>query len=553
MFAKSAVILQIILCLVLCGAVQCKREDNVKRKPNIIVIMADDLGSHDLSLRGSNQILTPNLDALGYQGVILNRHYTAAMCSPSRAAFMSGKYSIHTGLQHLVILADEPRSHPLNDKILSQYLKEAGYQNHIVGKWHLGLARKAFLPTYRGFDSHVGFLGPYIDYFDFTHIASYRTYPAGFDFRRNESLYWDRVGEYATDVLADESSKIILNHNAAEGPLFLFLSQLAPHTANERDHLQTVPEDLAKVGHIKDPNRRKYAAMVIALDRCVGQVVEALKVKGILDNTFILFLSDNGGPTVGQHSNMASNFPLRGQKDSPWEGGLRGTALVWSTQLQKRHYVSEHLTHITDWFPTLSQMAGAKSYKFKKIDGNDIWQTISLNRSPLRREIVHNIDPIGGYTSYVRDGWKYVNGTTWGGTFDYWVGQMPFEESPKTPFYTKIVMDSPVWRALNPYATKNLKSKDIEEMRRKTKINCQRKIPPSRDCNPMEAPCLFYLEDDPCEVSNLAHFRPTRMAVIEKRLEEIQRTMVPPNNLQQDPAANPALHNGIWTWWLETQ
>ncbi|GAB0100701.1 arylsulfatase B [Sergentomyia squamirostris] len=542
---KGSVILTILCFLT---GLQCSK--NAAKKPNIIVIMADDLGSHDISLRGSNQIMTPNIDALGYQGIILNRHYTYALCTPSRAAFLTGKYPIHTGMQHFVINPDEPRGLPLNEKIMPQFLKEAGYSTHIVGKWHLGLARKAMIPTLRGFDSHCGYLGPYVDYFDYTLWIPQAGYPPGFDFRKNESIYRDRVGEYATDVFADEAAQVIRNHESESKPLFLLITQLAPHAANTNDPLQALPEDLEAMRHIRDPKRRTYAAMVKALDRSVGTVVTALKRKGMLDNTIILFFSDNGGPTSGLNSISASNYPLRGQKDSAWEGGLRNPAFIWSPLFLRRHYVSNHVVHITDWLPTFAQAAGTITYKFKKLDGFDIWQTISNNQQPLRRDIVHNINPIAGYSSYYRDGWKFVNGTTQM-QYDGWLGNLTFEDAAEKPYYTKLVMESEVWQALKPYASKPLRSSDIEGMRREAKIECYPQIPPSKKCNPVEAPCLFYIDTDPCEMSNLAHFRPTRMEVMVKHIRNYQKTSLPPSNLPNDHSANPALHNGVWTWWLD--
>ncbi|XP_059622848.1 arylsulfatase B-like [Phlebotomus argentipes] len=550
---KLTNVLGVFLWLLLLSVLGIVLGKNAQNKPNIILMMADDLGSHDVSLRGSNQILTPNIDALGYQGVIFNRHYTAALCSPSRSALMTGKYSIHTGMQYYVIAADEARSVPLSEKLLPQYLKEAGYKTHMAGKWHLGMAKKAFTPTHRGFDSHVGYLVSQVDYFDFTFWLSFTGYERGFDFRYNESVYRDRVGEYLPDVLADEASKIIYNHDPSQGPLFLYYAQIAPHAGNDDDPLQAIPEDLMKVGHIKDPKRRTYAAMVKALDRSVGTVVKALKEKGMLENSIIVFFSDNGGPTEGFLSLQASNYPLRGQKDGPWEGSLRGMALAWSPLLRQRHRVSDHLTHITDWLPTFAQIAGVKFYRNSSLDGDNIWDTLSYNKPPNRREMVHNIDPITGYSSIYFNGWKYINGTTNNGEFDSWLGDMPFEDDPEAFRYPQIVMESDVWRALNPFARKRLQARDLEGLRKQTRIVCQKKISQAKDCNPLKAPCLFYIQNDPCEVNNLADLQRSRVKVMEERLRYFQKTSVPAINLPHDPAANPALNGGLMTWWLEKE
>lgn len=337
-------------------------EQNGGKKPNIIIIMSDDMvcphwicdsninnkhlqdlylqGFNDAGYHGSDQIPTPNIDALSIFGIALNRYYVAPMCTPSRSSLLTGKYPSSIGMQHFVIPSNQPWGLGLDQKILPEYLKEIGYNTHIIGKWHLGFYEKRYTPLFRGFDSHFGYLGPYIDYFNHSlydpvkkHIYSdtaddplrinesnsfkksytFQTmFPvSGYDMRKNLSMEYGTKGTYATDLFTQVAVETIRQHDQSK-PLFMYLAHLSPHAGNDYDPLQAPEDELAKFAYINDEKRRKYAAMVSRLDTGIGEVVNALSDTGMLANTIVLFFCDNGAPTIGQHSNAGSNHPFRG-------------------------------------------------------------------------------------------------------------------------------------------------------------------------------------------------------------------------------------------------
>lgn len=285
---------------------------NAFKKPNIVVIMADDMGSHDMSFTSMKQFYTPNIDALAAHGTILNHHYTPNLCTPSRAAFLTGKEPMNIGMQHFVIPNEEPWGLPLKEVLMPQIFQQNGYKTHLVGKWHLGFYKKDYTPLRRGFDSHFGYYGGYISYY--THSANCLALKGcnlGVDFRSQYQTNFSVNGKYATDLFTEEAVRRIENHNTRDG-LFLIISHLAAHTGSETTPMEAPQEDIDKFKYIKDENRRIYAAMVHKLDQSVGEVFQALKRRGILDNTIVLFYSDNGAPTKGVFANSGSNYPLRG-------------------------------------------------------------------------------------------------------------------------------------------------------------------------------------------------------------------------------------------------
>lgn len=186
------------------------------------------------------------------------RFYTPAMCTPSRAALLTGKYPHHIGMQNFVIVSDEPFGLGLDQKIMPQYFKEAGYKTHLIGKWHQGFYQQQYWPTKRGFDTFFGYLGPYIGYYDHTLVMLNKNYSRGYDLRRN--LEVDRsYGElYATDMFTNEAVNVIKNHGDNE-PLFLLINHLAPHAGNEDHVLEAKIEDYEKFPYIENEDRRTLA------------------------------------------------------------------------------------------------------------------------------------------------------------------------------------------------------------------------------------------------------------------------------------------------------
>ncbi|XP_047023632.1 arylsulfatase I-like [Helicoverpa zea] len=514
-------LLFVSVCLVLCWAA-------AEARPNIIIILADDLGWNDVGFHGMNQIPTPNIDALAYSGIILQNYYVNSMCTPSRAALMTGKYPIHTGMQHSAIRASEPWGLPLSEKLLPQFLKELGYKTHLVGKWHLGHYKKAYLPMNRGFDTHLGTYGPKIDLYDHTNM-DLGTW--GFDFWRGFEHADDLFGQYATDIYTEEAIKVVKAHNKSE-PLFLMVSHSAMHSGNPSEYLRAPDEVIDRFQYINDTQRRKYAGMLAKLDESVGMVVKSLQEYGLLENSIILFSTDNGGAARCDH-NVASNHPLKGVKNTLWEGGVRGAALLWSPVIKYPSRVANQTFHLVDWLPTLYSAAGGNISVFENIDGFNSWEALINDLPSQRTKIVHNIDDVYGSAAITVDNWKLLKGTNFQGRRDDWFGPTARDGA----YNIDTIYNSSSAEAIGKIAKMPTKD-NITRLKEESTIKCNDSIPIT-PCDLLKAPCLYDIMVDPCEKQNLASGKPEVLQALLLELDKVNKTAVPPLKIKPVPEADP--------------
>ncbi|GFO38158.1 arylsulfatase j-like [Plakobranchus ocellatus] len=608
----------VTVLLLKCIVVNGDREDAKKKstdfsrdsskRPHIVLIVADDLGYNDVSFHGSQQIPTPNIDFLGYNGVILNNYYVSPICTPTRAALMTGRYPIHTGLQHKVIMGADPYGLPLNETLMPQYLNKLGYRSHMVGKWHLGFFKWQYTPVERGFDSYFGYFQGRSDYY--THTYEHNLEEWGLDFRKDKDLLRNYTGLYSTTLFRDEAVRIIEDHDKSE-PLFLYLPFQAVHSGNsDGPHLQAPSSYIEKFSYIENMQRRKYAAMLSALDDAVGDVYDTLKSRGMLADSIILFTTDNGGPANGFDNNAANNFPLRGMKRTMWEGGVRAVGVLHSPLLQRQGYISNKMLHVCDWLPTLITAAGGQHLleNDTSLDGVDAWEMLNTDGKAVRSEILHNIDPLHKNSALRMGDYKLLVGkeskSSWYPPYqlskdDYNLHYRHFRDksSPTEAAeiqeqrkllnrdYSTFWPTSVVKRMVElysysersnlytgPYAKlafifPNLtqihsidtwKTQEVKELLKNrvhfgfspVRVSCGAKPSnASTNCQPKKSPCLYHIPSDPCEYNNIAMWNEDIVKEMMNRLAKYSSTMVPPANKPTDPEGNPRLHDGAWVPW----
>jgi arylsulfatase A-like enzyme len=347
--------------------------DNTPGKPNIIVIIPDDMGWSDIGYHGS-VVKTPNLDKLAQTGVRLNQHYVMPTCTPTRVSLFTGKYPSRYGIMG----PDYGEVIDLGDPTLASLLGDNGYYTALAGKWHMG--SPPYTPLKYGFQSSYGYFDGQID--PYTH--EYKTETALTDRRswhRNDE-YLDEEG-HVTDLLIDEAIRVI--EGERERPFFLYLAHHVPHFPLEE------PEEWHALYDGMDlfPSRRLFAASVSHLDDGIGKIIDALERTGQRENTLIVFTSDNGGQFSwhseteyrGKYANkphnvLGNNYPLRGWKGDLYEGGIRVPAFAnWPGRLEPG--VIDFPVHVSDWLPTLCELTGAAMAEDLNPDGRSIWPLLT--------------------------------------------------------------------------------------------------------------------------------------------------------------------------------
>jgi arylsulfatase A-like enzyme len=326
-------------------------------RPNIVIFLVDDLGRSDVGFMGCKDIRTPQIDRLAQGGAVLDAYYVQPVCSPTRAALLTGRYATGTGV-YTVVRPHAKWGLPLGERTLANALKEAGYETAIVGKWHLGEFDPAYRPTARGFDHQYGHYFGALDYFTHTRDGSPDWYRDGKELKEEG---------YTTQLLAREACRLIKDRNKAK-PLFLYVPFNGVHAPMQ------VPDSYRQPYAALKANRRTLAGMLAAVDEAIGQIVAALESAGMRDDTLIIFSSDNGGPNPAA---LSTNGGLRAGKGTLYEGGVRVCAFAnWPGRIRANVTIREPM-HAVDWFPTLVNLAGGSLAQKLPLDGRDAWPLLT--------------------------------------------------------------------------------------------------------------------------------------------------------------------------------
>lgn len=383
--------------LALGSALPSASEAQAEAPPNIVFILADDMGYADLGVYGQRDSATPHLDRLASQGIRFTQGYAnSAVCSATRFGLITGRYQyrLRGGLEEPIGGAGEPLGLPPEHPTLPSLLKRQGYRTALIGKWHLGSLPK-FGPLKSGYDEFFGNVGGAVDYF---------THKAGVGADLPPGLYEgetpvEAVGYY-TDLIAEKAQRF-LKRQSARQPFFLSLHFTAPHWPWEGPGDEAVSRQLKNLSHTDGGSLQKYGEIVGALDAAVGRVLETLEQQGLARNTLVVFTSDNGG------ERFSNTWPFSGQKSELLEGGIRvPTLLRWPARV-KPGQVSEQVLISMDWLPTLLSAAGTAPDAAYPSDGRNLLPQVLGQAAPAERTLFWRYKA-GGQRALRSGDWKYL-------------------------------------------------------------------------------------------------------------------------------------------------
>jgi arylsulfatase B len=440
-------------------------------RPNVVIFLADDLGWSDVGFHGEETIQTPSIDRLAREGVELHRFYSTPICSPTRAALMTGRDPMRLGVVYGVIMPWMTNGiHPA-EHFMPESFRAAGYQTAIVGKWHLGHAQETYTPRARGFEHFYGHLHTEVGYFP--PFAN----QGGRDFQRNGVSIEDEG--YETFLLAKEASRWIRERDPQK-PFFLYVPFIAPHTPLD------APEDLLEkyedMGDDRKPARSEgtdrtrlfrklllrktarpvYAAVVDAMDQAIGQVLDTLDKEDLARDTIVLFFSDNGGAAYA--TGGADNVPLRGGKGEAFEGGIRVVSVMRWPDVIEAGSRMDSIMSAMDVFPTLTEAAGIEAKNEFSLDGRSLWPAIATGKRIRRDDLLYfaSETPIHGTFNLTafNDDWKLVQTIKQGllsADVENWLFDLnndPYEQNNLAEANPKIVADLAKeiheWRTMYP-------------------------------------------------------------------------------------------------------
>ena len=440
------------------------------RRPNVILIVADDLGYGDLAIFGNPVVRTPHLDALAHRGVLLSQHYSGSpICAPARAAILTGRYNHRTGA------VDVPSNRgldriALSEQTIADRFKSAGYATGMVGKWHNGVHDMRYHPNSRGFDEFAGFLNGGMDYWEW--VLDYNGSPRPSD------------GRYLTDVFTEEAIGFIERHRRE--PFFLYLPYNAPHGPLQAP--DRLVESYLSAGDFTGAVARIYA-MIEIMDAGIGRVMETLSAHGLAEDILVVFTSDNGPALGGEGDDNYDRYNgiFRGGKYDALEGGIRVPAIAhWPAGLPGGRRCDD-LVHFIDWLPTLVGLTGADLPGRPALDGSDVLSVLRGERgaaAPVRFWQFSRYQPVARSNGAMRDGrWKLY-----------------FPEIPE--------------------ARKKDRADNVPYFRFEKEAHMLMDIDlsmPHRTLSPPQPPQLFDLDEDPYELADLADAHPDRADSMTRR------------------------------------